>query len=64
MLLNDGEFKADEKDGAFEISITQESDHSSDGGYTFETVTNTYKLGLAEAKALSEELLFYIDNMF
>ena len=61
MKLNSGEFETS-VDGEFAISITQESDCSSDGGYTFEDVTNSFSLDLTDAKHLLDELQHYIDH--
>jgi len=46
-------------DDKFCISITGESDWSTDGGYTFEDVTNTHKLEEAEARDLLSKLEEY-----
>jgi hypothetical protein len=62
MKLNRGEFVTEEDDGCFYIRITCESDCSSDGGYTFEDVTNPFSLNTSEAEALVEELQCYIKN--
>lgn len=59
MDINDGELKT-KVDGCFEISITQESDWSQDGGYTFEMVTNTIELDAVQAGRLAAELQNYI----
>lgn len=40
------------KDGEFVIAIEQESDFSTDGGYTFETITNSACLNKDDAKEL------------
>jgi len=62
MRLNSGEFETMiDDDGDFEISIKKESDCSTDGGYTFEEVTNSFWLGKEEARALIEELQHYIN---
>lgn len=61
MKLNSGEFVTSVVDGAFTFEITQESDVSRDGGYTFEMVTNTFELGWKEAAALIEELQSYLE---
>lgn len=47
--------------GLFEISITQESDFSYDGGYSFENVENTIMLDKDEAKDLITELQKFIN---
>ena len=61
MKLNSGEFETRDS-GSFEISITQESDCSNDGGYSFENVTNTYELDVASAKCLIRELQYYVSS--
>ena len=43
----------------FLLSITQESDVSIDGGYSFESVTSSYCLGKKEALLLAIELLVF-----
>lgn len=60
--LNSGEFETECVDGSFDIHITQESELSLDGGYTFEEVTNVFELNTVNAKALVEELQHYIDK--
>jgi hypothetical protein len=40
----------------FEISITEESDLSMDGGHTFEEVTNVAYLNIEQARQLIREL--------
>lgn len=55
MKLNSGEFET-KIGGVFQISITQESDCSFDGGYTFEDVTNIFDLDLENARHLLVEL--------
>ena len=63
MKLKSGEFEtAIDEDGEFAISICQESNHSSDGGYTFEDVTNTFYIDKCDAKHLIDELEDYINN--
>ena len=63
MKLKSGEFETCiDCDGDFEINIREESDISTDGGYTFEDVTNTYWLNRSEAKELIKELQHYINN--
>ena len=63
MILNSREFQTEiDSDGEFEISITQESDWSTDGGHSFEDVTNTYCINRENAKHLVEELQHYIAN--
>lgn len=44
------------EDGHFIISIEEESDWSTDGGYNFEMVTNTAALDKKEAEQLIKEL--------
>lgn len=61
MKLNSGEFETN-INGVFEIIITQESDCSSDGGYTFEDVTNSFELDKVNAAHLIDELQAYINN--
>ena len=51
-----------DEDGKFSISITEESDCSLDGGYTFEDTTNVYHLTVDEAKILAKELQEYIES--
>jgi hypothetical protein len=60
MKLNSGEFETN-ADGVFEISITQESDWSQDGGFTFEDVTNAFELDSTNAKHLIAELQAFCD---
>lgn len=60
MRLNDSEFETEVTDGMFCISITQESDCSSDGGYSFEDVTNMMELTQQTAKDLRDELNEYL----
>ena len=60
--LNSGEFETEQVDGSFDIHITQESELSLDGGYSFESVTNIFELNSINAKALVEELQHYIDK--
>ena len=60
MRLNDSEFTTAIDDGMFIISINQESDCSSDGGYTFEDVTNTFELNQQTARDLLNELKEYL----
>ena len=56
-----GAFESEiDSDGEFAISITQESDCSYDGGYTFEDVTSTYCISKDDAKHLIEELQHYV----
>lgn len=63
MKLNSGEFETEiDSDGDFAISICQESNCSSDGGYTFEDVTNTFCIDRSNAKYLIEELQHYVSN--
>lgn len=63
MDINDGEFKTSVSE-LFEISITQESDWSQDGGYTFEDVTNTIKLDAVQAGRLAGELENYFTKVY
>ena len=63
MKLNSGEFETEiDRDGDFAISISQESNCSSDGGYSFEDVTNTFYINKDDAKVLIEELQHYVEN--
>lgn len=55
MNLLDGEFTTSTSD-SFDIAITQESNWSTDGGYTFEDVTNIFELDVPNAKKLIDEL--------
>ena len=50
------------KDDKFCISITEESDISTDGGYTFEDVTNVWELDDQDAQALLKELQEFLDR--
>jgi len=59
MNLLDGEFTTEVKE-TFNIAITQESDCSLDGGYTFENVTNMFELDVSNAKKLLNELTDFI----
>ena len=61
MNLNNGEFET-KVDRLFEISITQESDHSIDGGYTFEDVNVVFELDVENAKVLVKELNKFLDK--
>ncbi len=61
MKLNSGEFETSIDDGDFDISITTISDHSLDGGHTFETVCTLYSLDKVNAKHLIDELQHFID---
>jgi len=61
MRLLNGAVKTEVDDFVFIISITQESDCSMDGGYTFEDVTNTWTLNKQTARDLYEELKEYLD---
>jgi len=56
MRLNNSEFETDSDDDEFSISITQESDLSQDGGYSFEDVKNTFLLSRQTANDLLTEL--------
>ena len=63
MKLNSGEFETEiDIDGTFSISICHESNCSTDGGYSFEDVTNTFCMERDNAKQLMEELQQYINN--
>ncbi len=46
----------------FQIITTHESDCSSDGGYTFETIINVYDLDRDEARQLVKELIDFISR--
>lgn len=58
-----GYFEARAIGDEFVISISEESDFSVDGGYTFEIATNTDYLELDQAKELLEELTSFIERM-
>lgn len=61
MRLNSGELETHgNNDGTFTIAITQESDHSADGGHTFETITNKFEINRYDAGFLVEELQHFI----
>jgi len=60
MNINEGEFETEENLNNFYISITQESDVSMDGGYSFESVTNVCSLNYDEAQRLADEILLFI----
>ncbi len=61
LKLNSGKFETEiDEDGDFAISIKQESDWSTDGGYTFEYVRNTFCIGRDDAKRLIDELQDYV----
>ena len=62
MRLNGSEFETEVETGMFKISITQESDCSLDGGYSFEDVTNTFRLNNKTAKDLYLELKEYLNK--
>jgi len=62
MKLENGAFSTEIDDGMFLISISQESDCSLDGGYTFEDVTNVWELNEQTANDLMLELKEYIDR--
>jgi hypothetical protein len=49
-------------EGHFVISISYESDISTDGGMSFEEVTNESSVSVDNAKKLICELQAYIDN--
>ncbi len=62
MKLNSGEFETEiDEDGDFVISICHESDWSTDGGYSFEDVTNTFALDRENAIHLVDELQAHLD---
>lgn len=48
--------------GEFQISISEESDYSSDGGYSFESTTNTWELDVSTALELLNELKVYLGH--
>ena len=56
MNLFDGAFETGEENGMFSISITEKSDISKDGGYSFEDVTNVAYLTAGEVLELIKEL--------
>ena len=62
MRLNGSEFETEVETGMFKISITQESDLSLDDGYSFEDVTNTFRLNNKTAKELYLELKEYLNK--
>lgn len=64
MILHDDEFVTNAFDNGlwFAISIKQESDHSQDGGHTFEDVTHTFELDKGEAQNLLNELQDFINR--
>lgn len=63
MKIESGVFETSvDKDGDFEISISQESDISLDGGYTFEDVCLSYFISRTNAKHLINELKSWIDS--
>ena len=62
MKLNGSEFETEVDIGMFKISITQESDCSLDGGYSFEDVTNTFRLNNKTAEDLYLELKEYLNK--
>ncbi len=45
----------------FKLEISEESNISLDGGYTFEPVTNSFALNQSEAARLIEELSEYLN---
>ena len=53
-------FKAEVGYGVFFISITEESDVSLDGGFTFVNVTNTWELNQQAARDLLNKLKEYL----
>tara|TARA_R110002096_G_scaffold315227_3_gene509458 strand:- start:7444 stop:7635 length:192 start_codon:yes stop_codon:yes gene_type:complete len=59
VVLNSGEFETSGGD-TFTIAITQESDHSIDGGHTFETITNKFEIDRINANYLVNELQHFI----
>ena len=61
MRLEDSAFKTDVDEDMFVITITQESDCSMDGGYSFEDVTNSWELNKENAQHLLDELRAFID---
>jgi hypothetical protein len=63
MKSKNGEFETVINNHFLEIFITQESDCSSDGGHTFETITNNYELNKFEATKLINELSEYLMNL-
>ena len=63
MILNSGEFETmTHETGEFVIYISQESDYSSDGGFTFADVTNSFYINRDDAKDLIAELQRYVDG--
>ena len=60
MKLNGGEFVTGVIEGAFYITIEQESNWSTDGGYSFESVANYFELDKKEAELLINELKEFI----
>lgn len=63
MNLNNGEFETIVDDGMFYITIIKESDWSTDGGYSFEDITNTYELDKKTARDLLNELKLYLGDV-
>ena len=61
MKLESGKFETEVDDGMLYISISQESDISKDGGYTFEDVTHTFELNKNTAKDLLTEINEYLE---
>lgn len=65
MKLDDGDFETGVNcSNNFYIKIFQESDHSSDGGYTFEKVLNIQELDKKQARTLINELMDYLEQQF
>jgi hypothetical protein len=60
MDLCNGDFETKVVGSEFSISITEESDISSDGGYTFHRTTNEWSLDKEDAKTLFEELKAFL----
>ena len=61
MKIDDTGFSTEIGD-KFLIKLTQESDCSMDGGYSFEDVTNSVELDKKDAKELIKELQGFIDT--
>lgn len=60
MNLSKGEFITEDEGDSFIIEITQESNWSQDGGYTFENVSNSFALNKYDARHLRDELNLFI----
>lgn len=60
MVLDEYGLETRRVDNTFNFIITQESDCSRDGGYSFEDATNIAELSRKEARVLVEELLLFI----